>query len=134
MDLVLKLRELRKSRGLKQKDVARETGLGIKTISSFETGERIGSLKVEQLARLLDVYGITPSEFFSNEVNAVLLSLDRDEERSTRFEVIDGVRHLPQHIRHRLLSQFKIMVRSASTRRTNHTPYENEWSLMTSQN
>ena len=46
MDLVLKLRELRRMRGLTQKDVARLSGVGQKTISSFETGERIGSLKL----------------------------------------------------------------------------------------
>ena len=44
MDLVLKLREIRRMRGLSQKDVARLSGVGAKTISSFETGERIGRL------------------------------------------------------------------------------------------
>ena len=46
MDLVLKLREIRRLRGLSQKDVARLSGVGEKTISSFETGQRIGSLKL----------------------------------------------------------------------------------------
>jgi predicted nucleotidyltransferase/transcriptional regulator with XRE-family HTH domain len=57
MGLVLKLRELRRLRGLTQKEVARLSGIGVKTISSFETGERIGSLELEQLERLLEVYG-----------------------------------------------------------------------------
>ena len=65
MDLVLKLREVRRMRGLSQKDVSRICGIGEKTISSFETGERIGSLKLAQLKRLLQAYGITESEFFS---------------------------------------------------------------------
>ena len=47
MDLVLKLRELRDLRGLSQKDVARLSGVGEKTISSFETGERIGATDAE---------------------------------------------------------------------------------------
>jgi transcriptional regulator with XRE-family HTH domain len=59
MDLVLKLREIRKLRGLSQKDVARLSGVGEKTISSFETGQRIGSLKLAQLKRMLGVYGLT---------------------------------------------------------------------------
>ena len=37
MDLVLKLREIRRLRGLSQKDVAKLSGVGEKTISSFET-------------------------------------------------------------------------------------------------
>src|SRR5687768_16786940 len=53
MDLVLKLSELRRMRGLTQKDVARLSGVGAKTISSFETGQRITSLKLSQLERLL---------------------------------------------------------------------------------
>ena len=59
MDLVLKLREIRRLRGLSQKDVARLSGVGEKTISSFETGQRIGSLKLAQLKRMLGVYGLT---------------------------------------------------------------------------
>ena len=64
MDLVLKLREIRRMRGLSQKDVARLSGVGEKTISSFETGQRIGALKLNQLKRLLSVYGLTEAEFF----------------------------------------------------------------------
>ena len=64
MDLVLKLREIRRMRNLSQKDVARLSGVGEKTISSFETGQRIGSLKLAQLNRLLKVYGLSETEFF----------------------------------------------------------------------
>ena len=46
MDIVLKLRELRRYRGLSQKDVARRSGVGEKTLSSFETGERIDTMKI----------------------------------------------------------------------------------------
>ena len=42
MDLVLKLREVRRLRGLSQKDVARLSGVGEKTISSFETSTSSG--------------------------------------------------------------------------------------------
>ena len=68
MDLVLKLREIRRMRGLTQKDVSRLSGVGEKTISSFETGQRIGALKLAQLKRLLSVYGLTESDFFSGSI------------------------------------------------------------------
>ncbi len=63
MDLVLKLRELRQFRGLSQADAARKSGLGVKTLSSFETGERIDSIKLVQLQRLMRVYAVTDAEF-----------------------------------------------------------------------
>jgi transcriptional regulator with XRE-family HTH domain len=72
MDLVLKLRELRQYRGLSQADAARKSGLGVKTLSSFETGERIDSMKLTQLQRLLRVYGVTESEFFSAAIEHLL--------------------------------------------------------------
>ena len=50
MDIVLKLRELRRLRGYSQKDVALLTGVGDKTIISFETSARIGSMKLSQIA------------------------------------------------------------------------------------
>jgi len=72
MDLVLKLRELRQYRGLSQADAARKSGLGVKTLSSFETGERIDSMKLAQLQRLLRVYGVTEAEFFSAAIEHLL--------------------------------------------------------------
>jgi len=67
MDIVLKLREVRRLCGLSQKKVAKLSGVHEKTISSFETGERIHTLKLAQLQKLLGVYGITEEEFFSSE-------------------------------------------------------------------
>lgn len=65
VDLVLALREARRQRGLTQKDVALRSGVGAKTISSFETGDRASSMKISQLEKLLDVYGLTLAEFFA---------------------------------------------------------------------
>lgn len=59
MDFVLKLRELRRLRGLSQKDAARLSGVGEKTLSSFETGQRIDTMKVSQLQALLTIYDVT---------------------------------------------------------------------------
>jgi transcriptional regulator with XRE-family HTH domain len=51
-------------RGLTQVEVARRSGIGAKTISAFETGERIDSMTVLHLLKILMVYGIAPSNFF----------------------------------------------------------------------
>lgn len=72
MDVVLKLRELRRTHGLSQKDVARRSGIGEKTISSFETGARIGALKLAQLERLIAVYGLDLASFFNPALDAEL--------------------------------------------------------------
>jgi transcriptional regulator with XRE-family HTH domain len=64
VDPVLNLREARRRSGLTQTEVARLSGVGAKTISSFETGGRIASIKLFQLTKLLRVYGMTLGEFF----------------------------------------------------------------------
>jgi transcriptional regulator with XRE-family HTH domain len=65
MDTVLKLRELRARAGLTQDEVARRSRIGVKTISSFESGARIASLKLPQLESILAVYGVSLAQFFS---------------------------------------------------------------------
>lgn len=70
MDVVLRLRELRRLRGLTQVEVAQRARLGPKTLSSFESGARVDAMKVTQLLRLLAIYGVTPATFF-DETRAV---------------------------------------------------------------
>ena len=65
MDTVLKLRELRARAGLTQEEVARRSGVGVKTLSSFESGARIEAMKLAQLEAILSVYAVTPAEFLS---------------------------------------------------------------------
>jgi transcriptional regulator with XRE-family HTH domain len=60
------------SRGHSERRVARLTGLGVKTISSFETSARIGSMKLSQLAKLLRRYGFTEERFFSRKIEELL--------------------------------------------------------------
>jgi transcriptional regulator with XRE-family HTH domain len=72
MDTVLKLRELRARAGLTQEEVATRSGIGVKTISSFESGARIGTMKVAQLERILAVYNRTLDAFFSPALDAEL--------------------------------------------------------------
>ncbi len=68
MDLVLKLRELRRLRRMSQREAAESSGVGEKTLSSFETGDRIASMKVTQLLQLLATYDMTPVEFFGDSL------------------------------------------------------------------
>lgn len=109
MDTVLKLRELRRLRGLSQKDVARLSGIGEKTISSFETGERIDSLKVSQLSTMLKVYGITSEEFFGRKLEEQF-DPDSIQQRSVEEDVIARLRALPRAPRGTLLEKFVLML------------------------
>jgi len=64
IDVVLNLREARRRCGLTQDQAARLSGVHSKTISTFETGDRIGSIKLSQLRNLVRAYGMTLAEFF----------------------------------------------------------------------
>ena len=110
MDLVLKLREIRRMRGLSQKDVARLSGVGEKTISSFETGERIGSLKLAQLKRLLSVYGLTEAEFLGATIEKEIAPWELEESQIASTRLLDDLRSLPQRIQCNLLAKFQLMV------------------------
>lgn len=114
MDIVLKLRELRRLRGLSQKDVARLTGVGEKTISSFETSARIGSMKLSQLARLLRVYGFTEEQFFSRKIDE-LFDPDAITNRTREERLIANLAELPTAARNALLERFEVMMDSALT-------------------
>ncbi|HEX6099419.1 MAG TPA: helix-turn-helix transcriptional regulator [Thermoanaerobaculia bacterium] len=114
MDLVLKLRELRRLRGLTQGDVARLSGIGVKTISSFETGERIGSLKLAQLERLLAVYGLTPKEFFGRSVEKDLAPWDLDEEEVAEKRLLEDLNALPKELQRKLFDRFQLMVETVA--------------------
>ena len=112
MDLVLKLRELRDLRGLSQKDVARLSGVGEKTLSSFETGQRIGSLKLSQLAKLLAIYGVTEEQFFSRAIEE-LFDPDAISRRTREEQLVAGLADLPPDARTALLDRFELMLDSA---------------------
>ena len=101
MDLVLKLREIRRLRGLSQKDVARLSGVGEKTISSFETGQRIGSLKLAQLNKMLGVYGLTEAEFFGCSVERQIAPWELNDEESAAQRLVEELRGLPGRCRKR---------------------------------
>jgi transcriptional regulator with XRE-family HTH domain len=151
MDLVLKLREIRRMRGLSQKDVARLSGVGEKTISSFETGQRIDSLKLAQLKRLLAVYGLTESQFFGGSVEAQIAPWELDEEECAAQRVVEDLRLLPKPVQKAMIAKMQLMLETATEvnhathptagARHNAPPirgsrasYENEWSMLNSRN
>jgi transcriptional regulator with XRE-family HTH domain len=140
MDLVLKLREIRRLRGLSQKDVAQLSGVGEKTISSFETGQRIGSLKLEQLKRLLGVYGLTEAEFFGCSVERQIAPWELDDEESAAQRLVEDLRGLPKPVQKAMLGKFQLMLETASevnTIRDKRPAYVRdnpEWHMLTSRN
>jgi HTH-type transcriptional regulator, competence development regulator len=141
MDLVLKLREIRRLRGLSQKDVARLSGVGEKTISSFETGQRIGSLKLDQLTKMLAVYGLTEADFFGGSVERQIAPWELDEDECAAQRVFDHLRTLPKPVQKALVAKFQLMLETASE--VNHTIQEKrpgyvrenaEWNLLNNRN
>jgi transcriptional regulator with XRE-family HTH domain len=142
MDLVLKLREIRRMRGLSQKDVARLSGVGEKTISSFETGERIGSLKLAQLKRLLEVYGLSEAEFFGGSVEKEIAPWELDEEQMALTRLLDDLRPLPKQAKRNLLAKFQLMTEAVGDahevkdRRNPSYLHDgaDDWQMLTSRN
>lgn len=140
MDLVLKLREIRRLRGLSQKDVAQLSGVGEKTISSFETGNRIGSLKLAQLKRLLGVYGLTEAEFFGCTVERQIAPWELNDEQSAAQRVFDDLHALPKQVQKAILGKFQLMLDTASEvntirdKRPSYVRDHPEWHMLTSRN
>jgi len=141
MDLVLKLREVRRLRGLSQKDVGRLSGVGEKTISSFETGERIGSMKLAQLKRLLAVYDLTEQDFFGASIEKQIAPWELDEEQMALTRLLDDLRVIPKQAKRNLLAKFQLMaeaVGDAHEVKDRGPSYvrdsAEEWQMLTSRN
>jgi transcriptional regulator with XRE-family HTH domain len=109
VDFVLRLRELRRLNGLSQKEVGQSTGVGEKTVSSFETGDRIKSIKVAQLLALLDAYHVTAAEFFGDGVERKLLA-ELERLSADEVKIVSGLRGLPDAARERLTDRFLVML------------------------
>ncbi len=149
MDLVLKLREIRRLRGLSQKDVARLSGVGEKTISSFETGQRIGSLKLEQLKRMLSVYGLTEADFFGGSIEREIAPWELDEDECAAQRLVQQLSGMPKHVQKTMIAKFELMLETASAvdhakqqdhakqiadKRPSYVRTEPEWHMLTSRN
>ena len=140
MDLVLKLREIRRMRGLSQKDVARLSGVGEKTISSFETGQRIGSLKLAQLKRMLKVYGLNEADFFGASVEKEIAPWELNDEQMATQRLLDDLHLLPKPIQKNLLAKFQLAVEAVAEshhlkdKRPRYVQEDAEWNMLTSRN
>ena len=149
MDLVLKLREIRRLRGLSQKDVARLSGVGEKTISSFETGQRIGSLKLAQLKRMLNVYGLTEAEFFGGKVERQIAPWELDDDENAAHRLVEELRVLPKPVQKTMVAKFELMLETATAvdrvkhndqnkrladKRPSFLNEEPDWHMLTSRN
>ncbi len=109
MDIPLKLKELRRLSGLSQKDVAELSGIGEKTLSSFETGERIASMKLLQLMQVLQVYRLTPAEFFGGKVEEKLFT-ELEGLSPSEFALIRALRSLSDTARLKIEDAFLAML------------------------
>lgn len=142
MDVVLKLRELRKLKGLSQRDAARRAGVGEKSISSFETGDRISSMKLSQLERMLHAYGVTMQEFFGGEVDRMLAPWEaqRTREEEEVQGLMDELRALPKKTRSTMLRRMRLMLEASHEMpavAAHDIPArgaESDWHLLTSRN
>jgi transcriptional regulator with XRE-family HTH domain len=142
MDLVLKLREIRRMRGLSQKDVANLSGVGEKTISSFETGHRIGSLKLSQLRRLLSTYGLSEADFFGATIEKEIAPWELDEDQMATVRLLDELHGLPKKAQRTLVSKFQLMVDAVADVQPerkhvpayHHRDDSPEWQMLNSRN
>ena len=140
MDLVLKLREIRRLKGLSQKDAARLSGVGEKTISSFETGERVGSMKLGQLKRLLSVYDMTEAEFFGGGVEKQIAPWELDPEQYATARLLDDLHSLPKLSQRNLLAKFQLMIETLSDthqskeKRPRYLRDDPDWQMLASRN
>jgi len=114
MDLVLKLRELRRMSGLSQKEAALSSGIGEKTLSSFESGTRITSIKLAQLLALLAVYNVTPAEFFGGKVEANVFG-ELERLNVSELNLIRELRELPERARARVEEKLIDVIETAQS-------------------
>jgi transcriptional regulator with XRE-family HTH domain len=110
MDTVLKLRELRAHAGMTQEEVARRSQLGVKTISSFESGARIESMKVSQLEAILAVYKLTLPQFFSRAIERDLAPWESESPTDTLLRRLES---LPPDAQEALTEKISAMLDAA---------------------
>jgi transcriptional regulator with XRE-family HTH domain len=112
MDTVLKLRELRARAGLTQEEVARRSGVGAKTLSSFESGARTSTMKLSQLEAILAVYRVTTAEFFSSALDRTLAPWD-DPEATEQDLVVRDLASLPNTAKRIVVEKLRLAIELA---------------------
>ena len=87
-----RIKQLRKARGLRQADVARETCIDQKTLSNYETGRtNPDSYAIVQLANFFDVtadYLLGLSDYNLNNVDALLVEIKETQAKLQTIEKI----------------------------------------------
>ena len=107
MDLVLKLREVRRSR-------AEPEGCGAplrrrrKDHQLVRDGRAVGAMKLCQLKRLLAVYDMTEAEFFGGGVEKQIAPWELDPEQFATPALLDELQSLPKHSQRSLLAKFQL--------------------------
>lgn len=111
LPLCQRLRAARENAGFNQEMAAKRSGIGAKSISSFETGERIRTIKLFQLLRLLKAYGCPFGEFFAGyegvKSEALMVKLDafRGKELQAIIKIDEFLSSFPPD-RARLILEF----------------------------
>ena len=127
-------------RGLSQKDVSKLSGVGEKTISSFETGQRIGSLKLAQLKRLLAVYGLTEAQFFGGSVEKQIAPWELGEDEFATSRLMDDLKGLPKPLQRSMIAKFQLMLETAAEvnnlggKRPHYVRDNPEWHMLNARN
>jgi transcriptional regulator with XRE-family HTH domain len=127
---------------MSQREAARMSGVGEKSISSFETGQRIDSLKISQLLRLIKVYGVSEEEFFNGQFEKEQEATWEHEDEflaRRRAQIFRRLEHLPESVQSALLNKVHLMIDTADEVQslTRPRPYAGEhvdWQLLTSRN
>jgi DNA-binding XRE family transcriptional regulator len=141
IDFVLKFREMRRMCGLTQKELAARSGVGEKSISSFETGNRIESMKLSQFGRLLKACGFTATEFFSGSFDRKVAGWDAEFPLQPSA-LIEDLALLPASKRRILVEKFRIMLDTALAIASSelvqadvqYGTTESDWRMLTSRN
>lgn len=89
---MLKLVELRKEKGLTQKDLAEKLGLNFKNIGSWEQGR--AQPCIEDICLLADFFGCTTDELLGREPHASTAVDKRPELRPSTLKLVDATTKL----------------------------------------
>lgn len=108
MDMASRLEEVRKAAGLSQKELGRLCGVGEKTISSYESGRRIGRMKIDHLMKILSVLGLTLPVFFTG-VDAAVSIPGMNAEDTPAFRFFDRFMALPEETQVVLIPAFNLL-------------------------
>ena len=77
MDVIKRISELTTERGWSTYKLAQKSGLSVSTIANISRRNTVPSLST--LETLCDAFGITLSQFFSEDINAVPLTQEQKE-------------------------------------------------------